>query len=336
MIDEPDARREAADWLGFTADAMRRTFDSLGDDGASHEGVAYWEYGVEYLLKYAAISRDLLGVDYFKNPWLSRTALFPIYLSLPRHAWTKDNCITDFADSPRSHWYGPDYLLYKLADEYHDGRAQWYGREAADAGVCRDVSSWLNLLWYNPQVAPTPPAALPTLHHFDDLGIVSARSDWGGDESLVVFKCGPFIGHKAINAFAYDPGGSHVHPDANHFVLFGGGQWLLRDDGYRPKMTASHNTLMIDGLGQLGEGKHWFDAAAPLAAKSEPWVTETTTAPTIDRIDRRRHRCLPRGGGPEAVPTSPAFHQARYRDRDRRHRCRSRRRSRPAISSGVR
>ena len=80
----------------------------------------------------------------------------------------------------------------------------------------------------------------------------------------MVFKCGPFIGHDAMDKFSYDPGGGHVHPDANHFVLFGGGQWLMRDDGYQPKWTGQHNTLLVNGHGQLGEGAEWFNGGQAL------------------------------------------------------------------------
>jgi hypothetical protein len=139
-------------------------------------------------------------------------------------------------------------------------------------------------VWYDPAVPPTPPGELPTVHHFDDMDIVSARSDWSGEESLVVFKCGPFIGHKAVQQFSYDPGGGHVHPDANHFVLFGAGQWLLRDDGYRSKWTGQHNTLLIDGRGQLGEGRQWFEGAVPLAAKSRPRILKAASSATLDHI----------------------------------------------------
>jgi hypothetical protein len=41
----------------------------------------------------------------------------------------------------------------------------------------------------------TPPSSLPTFRCFEDMGIVPASSDWSGDESLLVFKCGPFLGH---------------------------------------------------------------------------------------------------------------------------------------------
>ena len=116
------------------------------------------------------------------------------------------------------------------------------------------------------------------------MGIVSARTGWSGDESLLVFKCGPFIGHEAMDRFAYDPGGGHVHPDANHFVLFGGGQWLMRDDGYHPKWTGQHNTLLVNGRGQIGEGAEWFQGSEALARKSKPKVLRAVSTPAIDQI----------------------------------------------------
>lgn len=36
----------ASCWIGLPLDKFRRTMESLGPDGASHEGVGYWEYGV--------------------------------------------------------------------------------------------------------------------------------------------------------------------------------------------------------------------------------------------------------------------------------------------------
>lgn len=165
-----------------------------------------------------------------------------------------------------------------------DPQAQWLAQAADAANVTSSGASWLNLVWYDPAVPATPPGKLPTLHHFDDMDIVSARSDWSGEESLVVFKCGPFIGHKAIREFAYDPGGGHVHPDANHFVLFGAGEWLLRDHGYRAKWTGQHNTLLVDGRGQLGEGHQWFQGTGPLAAKSRPRILKAASTATLDHI----------------------------------------------------
>lgn len=291
LFDEVD---DAQMWVGLPLDKFRRTMTALGPDGASHEGVGYWEYGVEYMLKFMDLARTRLGVDLYGNDWWRNTARYAQYLALPRHAWTKSNCIVDIADCPRNHWYGPDYLLRGLAREFRDGHAQWLAQQVDDANVTSPGAPWLNLVWFDARVCATPPQSLPTLRHFDDMGLVSARSDWSGDESLVVFKCGPYLGHKAVQEFTYDPGGSHVHPDANHFVLFGAGEWLMRDDGYRAKWTGQHNTLLVDGRGQLGEGKQWFQGAEALAVKARPRILRAVSSLALDQMSGDATEAYPR------------------------------------------
>lgn len=292
-----DKAPEATRWIGLGLDKFKLTMAALGDDGASQEGIGYWEYGTEYLLKFMWLGREMLGVSLFNHPWWRKTALYPLYLSIPRHAWTRRDSIVDIADCPRYHWYGPDYQLRCLAREYHEGHAQWLAQEIDRAGIDAPAARWLNLIWYDPAIRPEPPADLPTLYHFTDLDIVSARSGWSGDESLVVFKCGPFIGHTGVKEFSYDPGGGHVHPDANHFVVFGDGQWLIRDDGYSSKWTGQHNTLLIDGKGQTGEGHEWFRGSVPLAVKAEPRILRAVSTPQLDQMSGDATEAYPRSAG---------------------------------------
>ena len=281
LFDETDL---ALGWIGLPLAKFRRTVEVLGHDGASNEGVGYWGYGLEYLLKFLDLARQCLGIDLYDTPALKNTAYYRLYMSLPEKAWTSKNNIVDIADCPRSNWYGPDYLLRRLATTYRNGYAQSLAQRLDGAGVTDGNARWLNLVWFDPTVPPLTPNDLPTLHHFDDIDIVSARTDWSGSEALVVFKCGPFIGHSAIQAFEKSPGGSHVHPDAGHFSLFGQGEWLLRDDGYVAKFTAHHNALIIDGKGQLGEGKNWFSSREPLEANSRPRITHVAASPDLDHI----------------------------------------------------
>jgi hypothetical protein len=263
---------ETANWLAVARDKFRRSDDALGPDGASHEGVGYWSYGVEYLLKYWALSADLLGED-LRSAWWQKTALYRLYLGLPRLSLTPHNAIVDIADCTRSDYYGPDYLLFNLAHRFRDAHAQWLGLQVEEAKVTAQAAPFLNLLWFDPSVKAAAPDDLPTLHHFEDIGIVSARSDWSGRESLVVFKSGPPAGHEEVKrGFVKDPGFGHVHPDANHFVIFGNGQWLIQDDGYRWKETGQHNTLLVDGLGQMGEHQMWFRRKTPLPLEGEPTI----------------------------------------------------------------
>lgn len=281
LFDEVD---DASLWTGLPVMKFEATMEALGPDGASHEGVGYWEYGAEYMLKFMDLADGLLGIDLYDDPWWKNTAQYGLHLSLPRNAWAGRNCVVDFADCPRYHWYGPDHILRHLAARYADGYAQWLAEQIDDADVAASSASWLNLIWYDPAVQPVPPQGLPTLRRFDDIGIVSARSDFSGDEALVVFKCGPFIGHEAIKEFSYDPGGGHVHPDAGHFVLFADGRWLVRDDGYQAKWTGQHNTLLINGSGQLGEGNVWFEPKECLSARAQPRIKGVVTKPRYDHI----------------------------------------------------
>lgn len=274
---------EASAWVGLPLEKFKTTMAALGPDGASHEGVGYWQYGAEYMLKFMWLARDLLGVDLFDNPWWRNTSKYALYMQLPRQAWTQGNCIVDIADCPRENWYGPDYMLRLLAHEYNDPHAQWLADEENAAKITAGGAPWLNLLWYDPTIKPQAPEDLPTLHHFSDMDIVSARTDWSGNESLLVFKCGPFIGHKAVQAFSYDPGGGHVHPDANHFLLFGNGEWLVRDDGYANKRTGQHNTLLVDGKGQVGEAE-WFAGSQMLGRKDQPNVLKAASQPDMDYL----------------------------------------------------
>jgi len=249
----------AEGWIALPLEKYRTTFAALGDDGASHEGIGYWTYGVEYMLKFADLADSLLGVDFLEgHEWFRRTPYFRLYAALPREVWARPSSIMTFADSRRYDWYGPEYMLRLLAAKYRNPHAQWLADAVEEAGICGRQATFLNLVWYDPSLAPEGPEGLPTFRHFDDMDIVYARSGWSGSETVWAFKCGPHIGHKAVEMFDYDPGGGHVHPDAGSFQIHAGGQWLVVDDGYTFKTTEFQNTALVDGVGQEGEGHAWF------------------------------------------------------------------------------
>lgn len=181
----------------------------------------------------------------------------------------------------RHSWYGNDYLLYRLADEFNDPVAQWLANEILNARVNSDDSTWLGAAWFKQSIVATSPAAAgkPSFKYFDDLEIASSRSDWSGNESLLVAKCGPPLGHAFQQMPSFlpgdDAGGGHAHPDAGGFIIFGKGDWQIIDDGYQDKWTAQHNTFVLRSGGQLvgqcGEGERWMQAGQctglPISAK---------------------------------------------------------------------
>ncbi|MFC1552017.1 DUF4962 domain-containing protein [Candidatus Latescibacterota bacterium] len=293
-----DEEPYAKEWIALSQNKFHNVMEALGPDGASHEGASYFGYGVEWLLKYMYLSRQLLDDDLFDTEWFRKTVSYRLNMSLPRNAWTRQNNVVDIGDSGRSD--GPDYQLYGLAKVYGDGYAQWLADEIYATGFGAARNRWLGLFFYNPDLKPVHPRNLPAHHHFRDMGIVSTRSDWSGNESLLVLKCGPYMGHEALETKPFrfmlnDADDQHVHPDANHFVLFGNGEWLLRDDtGHRSKWTNQHNTLVIDGRGQLGEGWWYFKGLEPYLHKARPRITHTMFSPAFDHIA---------GDATEAYPT---------------------------------
>lgn len=291
---------EASRWIAIATGKFDATLALLADDGASIEGVPYWGYGVDALLKFMDLARALLGSDHYDHAWFRNTAFFRLYLGLPRGGWLRGSrTVVNLADGRGYDWYGPDHLLRGLAREYRNGYAQWLADAVDDANVDSPTSRWLNLVWHDPTVTPAPPDDLPTLRHFEDMAIVSARSDWSGDESLVVFRCGPPMGHKVARTLgpAADPGGGHAHPDAGHFVVFGAGEWQIRDDGYAHKLTGYHNTLLISGAGQLGEGDEFFRPLESQRTRSDPRVTRVLSLPELDHVTGDATAAYPAASG---------------------------------------
>jgi hypothetical protein len=152
--------------------------------------------------------------------------------------------------------------------EYHDGIAEQLARDLTDLGDKKlryaHMASW-EFLWFDPAIAPRKLETLPLAAHFSDQGLVTARSDWGPDATFFSFKCGAPGGRSQFDhARAEYPHVTyldvgHDHPDQNSFTLYGRGTYWLDDAGYdKPKLTANHNTVLVDGVGQIGEGKTWF------------------------------------------------------------------------------
>ena len=268
-------------WIGLANEKMRRSVEVLGSDGASHEGPLYWRYGTSFMLPYLTLMDDLMGEDLIDgSDWWKNTSGWLIHMCTPRSGWKPGRwgmMVANYGDSSRPG--GGAHVLRALARRFQDGRIQWWA-DTIEAGTGVDSSrAMYSMLWRDPTLKPVAPAAGdPTVRHCEDMGIVAARPSWDKDTSYLFFKCGPTLGHEAVERFAsYDPGGGHVHPDANSFALFGAGQWLLRDDFYNSRDTGGHNTLLVAGRGQLNEGAR--NSILPLLVRSNPRILAVEELP---------------------------------------------------------
>ena len=250
-------KHEALDWIIAAETNFRKVLEVLPPDGAWYEGVGYWSYAMEALLRYFVAMEPIFGMERIKKHFFFRNATrFRLHMSTPGFEH-----IIPYSDSADFDWYGPGYILRKLAGLYSDSTAQWLANKIEEAREYKELfdwQSWLDLLWYDPNVKAQLPDSLPTWAHFSDLGLFVRRSDWSASGSLTFFKAGSPQGSQAEAMDLFVSG--HAHPDQGTFLFWKDGDWVIGDDGYvLKKMTRNQNVLIFNDIGQLGEGGIWFD-----------------------------------------------------------------------------
>lgn len=270
---------------------MDRVMGLMPEDGSNIEGLPYNQYGLEYLLKYIDIAKIMLGKNYYNDiAWVKQNGYFQLHNSLPVGSWSEEGAYVTWSDTHGNNWYGPSYLLRRIASEYNDPYIQWLANETFDRGLDRNHSPWYHFLGYNPDIEAKEPSELPSRSYFDDIEIITTRSGWQPDASLMTFKCGPFLGHKGMKdrdehgTEQDDWGGAHTHQDANHISIFAK-EWLLTDDGYSHKYTSNHNTLVFhnggDTFGQFAEGETYTDDPIP-PSKALPRIIKQESNEAFD------------------------------------------------------
>ena len=234
--------------------------NSLMPDGTSQEGVPYWEYAAEWLIKAGVMIRNTYGIDLFETTRvLEHSGDYVLYNLLPQDSWTSTNSVLNVGDSPTNHWYGPANILRFIAGEYNDANALWLAQQIETAGIEVGASQWMSVMFTDSTQQPVAPSLDQTLVWFQDLDHIIARTDWSGNEDMLSIKCGIPFGKNLMQlqkdgVYVGSPDAGHAHPDANHITLYANGEFLLRDDGYCSKTAGNHNTLLVNGQGQLGEG----------------------------------------------------------------------------------
>lgn len=293
-----DEVEEAENWLRQAYNIFNEAFQICGNDGSSTEGHQYYGLMTEFQMHFDKMAKELLGRNFYEeSEWLKNMGNFILYCTLPD--FTAGNCVMRYGDTSGDdyHGHGPTYQMFNVASEYREPHFQWLALEMLDRGigiiqgaVWSNRMGWSNLLWYDEKLTPTPPDSLPTFRHFEDTDWVTSRSDWGSDAIMIGFKCGPFHGHAVQELYNNMTGfhqivNGHGHPDVNHFNIYAYGKWFAKDDGYsKPKWTEYHNTILVNGHGQLGEGTKYFDRTPVFNAKATSRIIKVKSDSTFDYI----------------------------------------------------
>jgi hypothetical protein len=290
-------------WVDQAASQMTIVRDILNHigDGSWHEGIDYQSYGLTMMLPFLDNLRRLEGIDLLPDDYLRNYPAWRIYNQLPG---TSD-AILSYGNFET--WWGNSYdaqnILRFIAHQYQDPYAEWSAQQVVNADG-RKVGLWtapwmvFEFLYYDPSIAPQPPADWSLSRVFPDLQGVIWRTGWGTDDLVFGLKASAYGGRYAYDTFTQglypwqapcDDSGctlntGHDHADASTFYLYGGGQWLAPErEGFRLPDTSYHNAVLIDGQGQYRPTVDYYQQPDVFAG-TDTFLTATASTPHFDYV----------------------------------------------------
>jgi len=287
-----DEVSEAENWIRHAYFIFNEAYEISGNDGGSTEGHQYYGLMTEFQMHFNKMAKEILGRNFYQeSEWLKNLGYFILYSALPDFSGNED--VMRYGDTKVDNYngHGPTYQLLNVASEYRNPYFQWLALEMYKRGIgTTHRMGWANLLWFDETIIPKSFDTLPTFRYCEDVGWITSRSDWSENAVMIGFKCGPFHGH-AVQELYDDMTeyngivNGHGHPDVNHFNIYAFGKWLATDDGYsKPKWTSFHNTILVNGYGQLGEGSKYFDRSAVFYTKATSQIIKAESNIVYDYI----------------------------------------------------
>jgi hypothetical protein len=251
--------------LQKTFDEMKFIADWLPEDGTTHESPSYMVFGGAHLALGMQATDRCYGTSYLDLPFFKNTLMYRMQTLTPGLTDT-----FDYGDSGGTGGYNSYHWLYAAHcrdADLMDGLREMLRANMRTNDKGRQVNEafqfgWMALVWYDPTLTGGSIDKLPKTYYFGDMGLFYVRDGWKADNVAAFFKSSPYGGFK-LNKYRNDNeykylNVAHDDPDANQFQIFTGGRKVARDDGYSyMKLTSGHNTILVNGAGQIGEGEHW-------------------------------------------------------------------------------
>ncbi|NCP28660.1 MAG: hypothetical protein GW867_01395 [Armatimonadetes bacterium] len=242
------------DWLlTKTLEELRFVAQWLPEDGTCHESPTYSVFGNTHLVLAMDAAQRCFGEPLLDHPFFKAAPLYKLQTMQPDLKG-----VFGYGDSGGGTGGYHNYLHrlcahHKLSDE-QAGLA-----EAERRNESFYEFAWFSVIWWQPLEGGAL-ESLPRHVFYPDLGLAYCRTGWQASDVGAMFKCGPFGGYKLNeyrhrNAMKY-VNVAHDDPDANSFVLFADGEMLAETDRYSGhKRSANHNTVLINGAGQVAAGR---------------------------------------------------------------------------------
>jgi hypothetical protein len=208
LILEADAERQAKG-LALVVDQLNRFIaKAFEEDGASTEGIGYWNYGLSHFVIFAEMLKARTGgqMDLLAGEKIRKIAAYPASIAIGRHAFAsfsdshEEGAVLPFLAARLGERAAREELLSQASEKPEEGRLAWV------LG---------NLIWYGDRPRPEPVlqnAILPKAGVARRVGAVA------GSPVVVVAEAG-------------NNAEQHNHNDVGSFVLRVGDTTFLCDPG---------------------------------------------------------------------------------------------------------
>ncbi len=262
-------------WLDYAvenAQNVKASLDSISD-GTWHEGFSYAAYGLTWHLPFVAALQRLTGLELGDIGMVRAHGSTRAHVQLPNAANQHILVHGDFYGfSTDEDLVVLRYAASRLLDGIAQGVADAWVTSVTPSTYAPEMAQRVfEYLFYEPAVASVNLRTLPLDWFGADQQAAVFRSGWEASDLVFALKSGAFGGTSALNRIVNNQppyGGlnfAHDHADDNGFYLYGNGTWLAPEaagyyighpesPGPQANRAVFHNSLLVDGNGQLGEG----------------------------------------------------------------------------------
>jgi hypothetical protein len=292
-----DAR--ASGWLALAEGNLQKLKVTMGQipDGTWHEGLPYEGYDLAMAMPFwTALARA--GADYTDLGILRGYGKYFLYAGIPDAPQQMILAFGDFTNWPNEMSVQINrYVASRFRDPLAEAAAQRFIKAVGRGAFLPELFyNVFEFIYYDPTVTAVDSRTLPLDGFFPDIGSAALHSTWDPGDFALGFKAGVYGGNVNFARLKVEgsPAGGwinwgHDHNDDMSFWLFGKGTWLAPEaEGYvagantnytyKANQSAYHNSLLVDGQGQLG------DIRASDSNWNNPWffsrISRSLIAPT--------------------------------------------------------
>ena len=254
-----DPNDPADDWiLKKTKEELDFVHRWLPKDGSNHEGTGYAPFGTNHLaLAFDAADR-VLGTNYLQHDFFKNSADFRLATLTPGMKQ-----VFAYGDANSGTIGSTNNYLFLATAKHRQADQQAALMKLYNQDKNAFEFGWMSTLWHDPTLTGGSIDNLSRKHKFTDIGLAVVRDGWEENDVALSFKTGPY-GGQTLNEYRNSNNGKYINvahddPDANSFQIYARGKLLAAPDGYATtqKLTSAHNTILVNGVGQKGEGSWW-------------------------------------------------------------------------------